>query len=119
MRPPDRRRHLKVIPSAPPPQSQKFPPLRCTYFAGKSELQVTLAASDTGVGGGVPPPGTEPVPGLGAVASVVHPAPDDVYLTVLLTPDRGGLYVEINDPSKKDREDDAIAVAQAVLAALH
>jgi len=109
----------KVIPSAPPPQSQKFPPYMCTYFDGKAELQVTLSPADTGVGGGVPAPGTVPVPGLGAGATVVHPSSDDVYLTVLLTLDQGALYVEINDPSNKDRKDDAIAVAQAVLAALH
>jgi len=109
----------KVVPSAPPPQSQKFPPLQCTFFDGKVQLQVTLASADTDVGGGVSPPGAEPVPGLGAGATVVHPGPDETYLTVRLSSDRGGLYVDIYDPSGKDRKDDAIAVAQAVLAAIH
>jgi hypothetical protein len=109
----------KVVPTAPPPESQKFFPLRCTYFNGTTQLQVTLSASDTDVGGGVPPPGTEPVPGLAAGATVVHPSSDETYLTVRLSPDRGGLYVDIYDPSGRDRKDDAVAVAQAVLAAIH
>jgi hypothetical protein len=109
----------KVVPSAPPPQSQKFPPLQCTYFNGKSQLQITLSPADTDVGGGVPPPGTEPVPGLAAGATVVHPGPNETYLTVRLSSDRGGLYVDINDPSGTDRRVDSIAVAQAVLAAIH
>lgn len=109
----------KVVPTAPPPQSQKFPPLQCTYFNGNVQLQVTLAWTDTNVGGGVPAPGTQPVPGLGAGANVVHPGPDETYLTVLLSPDQGGLYVDISDPSGTDRKDDAIAVAHAVLAAIH
>ena len=109
----------KVVPSAPPPQSQKFFPLECTYFNGSVQLQVTLASADTGVGGGVPAPGTVPVPGLGAGATVVHPGPDETYLTVRLSPDQGGLYVDISDPSGVDRTDDAIAVAQGVLAAIH
>jgi hypothetical protein len=106
----------KVTPSAPPPQSQKFPPLQCTYFNGTVQLQVTLAWADTDV---VPPPGTVPDPGLGAGAWSVHPGPDETYVTVLLSPDQGALYVDISDPSGNDRKDDAIAVAQAVLAKLH
>jgi hypothetical protein len=109
----------KVVPSAPPPQSQKFPPRQCTFFDGKVQLQVTLASADTDVGGGVPPLGTVPVPGLGAGATVVHPGPDETYLTVRLSPDQGGLYIDISDPSGADRTDDAIAVAQGVLAAIH
>ena len=109
----------KVVPSAPPPKSQTFFPLMCTYVSGQVQLQVTLASADTGVGGGVPPPGTEPVPGLGAGATVAHPGPDETYLTVRLATDQGGLYVDIYDPSGKDRKADAIAVAQAVLAKLH
>jgi len=46
------------------------------------------------------------------------PGPDETYVTVRLSPDQGGLYVDISDPSGTDRKDDAIAVAQAVLAAI-
>lgn len=42
---------------------------------------------------------------------MVHPSSDETYLTVRLSPDRGGLYVDISDPSGKDRKDDAVAVA--------
>ena len=108
-----------VVPSAPPPKSQTFPPYECTYSDGTIQLQVTLASSDTGVGGGVPAPGQEDVSGLGAAAFVVHPGSDETYLTVKLSPDQGALYVDIYDPSGKDRKDDAVAVAQAVLAAIH
>ncbi len=109
----------KVTPSAPPPQSQKFPPLQCTFFDGKVQLQVTLAPYDTGVGGGIPAPGTVAVPGLGAGAWSVHPGADEAYITVKLSADQGGLYVDILDPSGTDRTTDAVAVAQAVLAKLH
>ena len=109
----------EVVPTAQPPKSQTFPPYMCTYSNGAVQLQVTLASSDTDVGGGVPAPGQEDVSGLGAAAFLVHPGPDEAYLTVKLSPDQGALYVDIYDPSGKERKDDAVAVATAVLAAIH
>lgn len=109
----------KVTPSAPPPQSQKFPPFMCTFFNGTVQLQITLASTDVNVNGGQPPPGTVAVPGLGAGATAVHPGPNEAYVTVNLSPDVGGLYVDISDPSGADRTNDAIDVAKAVLAAIH
>ncbi|MGH2967275.1 MAG: hypothetical protein ACRDMH_18100 [Solirubrobacterales bacterium] len=61
----------------------------------------------------------EPSPGLAEGAYLQTQFVDDSYLQVILTKDRGALYVEVADHDGKDHKNDAIAVAQAVLAQLH
>ena len=105
-----------IVPNASAPQAQTFPPFRCTISNGTQVLEVTLGAYDTGR-----PTGAPTVSGFDAGAYAEHlnsGDPGEVYLTVLLTPDEGSLYVEIVDPSSLDRTDDAVAVAKAVLAAM-
>jgi hypothetical protein len=58
-------------------------------------------------------------PGLAAGGYFERLAPGDAYLTVLLTPDSGALYVEISAPDGRDHKDDTIAVAHRVLDQLH
>jgi hypothetical protein len=104
----------KLVPGATP-QSQTFPPYQCTVSNGTIALQVTLGAYDTGG----PVAGAESVSGLAAGGYFERLTPDDAYLTVLLAPDQGELYVEISDPSNADHKNDVIDVAKAVLANLH
>jgi len=90
-------------------------PVRCTYTNNTSVLEITVSGYDTGG----PVNGAEQIPGLAAGGYLERPLPDDAYLTVLLTPDHGEVYVEIAGHDGKDHKDEAIAVAQRVLAALH
>ena len=106
-----------LVPNAWPPQSQTFPPHKCTISNGTQVLEVTLGPYDTGR-----PDSAPRVSGFDAGAFAEHLSsgdPGEVYLTVLLTPDVGSLYVEIVDPASPDRTDDAVAVAKRVLASLH
>lgn len=103
-----------IVTNASEPQSQQFPPYKCTVTNDTSVLEITIGAGDTG--GAVS--GAEEVPGLAAGGYFERLAPGDAYLTVLLSADVGELYVEIVDPSGTDHKDDAIAVAQRVLADL-
>jgi hypothetical protein len=95
-------------------QPSPFPP-RCTYTNNTSVLEITIGAYDTGG----PVTGAEQIPGLAAGGYLTRPTPDDAYLTVLLAPDQGELYVEVAGHDGKDHKDDAVAVAQRILAALH
>jgi hypothetical protein len=105
----------KLVPGASPPQSQKFAPFKCTITNGTSVLEVTLGAYDTGG----PVNGAELIPGLAAGGYFERlGGPDDAYLTVLLSQDQGELYVEVAGHDGKDHKDDAIAVAQYILARL-
>lgn len=105
----------KIISGASSPQSQTFPPYSCTISNGTSVLQVTIGAYDTGG----PVQGAEVIPGLAAGGYLERPAADDAYLTVLLDKAQGELYVEVAGHDGKDHKDDAIAVANGVLARLH
>jgi len=105
----------KIISRSSSPQSQTFPPYSCTITNRTSVLQVTIGAYDTGG----PVQGAEVIPGLAAGGYLERPAADDAYLIVLLDKDQGELYVEVAGHDGKDHKDDAIAVANAVLARLH
>jgi hypothetical protein len=100
-----------IVPNASAPQSQKFPPYRCTISNGTSVLQVTVAAYDA-VDPLIP---NEPVAGLGTAAYLQKQQPDNAYIKVILDPAGGALYVEVAGHDGKDHGDDAIAVAQRVL----
>ena len=105
-----------IVPNASAPHAQTFPPFRCTISNGTQVLEVTMGGYDTGR-----PTGAPTVSGFDAGAFAEHlnnGDPGEVYLTVLLTPEVGSLYVEIVDPSSPDRTDDAVAMAKAVLAAM-
>jgi hypothetical protein len=105
----------KLITGAAAPQSQLFPPLRCRVDNGTSVLEITLAPYDA-----VDPlQPNEPVAGFPNAAYVQTQFVDDSYLQVLLSKDQGALYVEVAGHDGKDHKDDAIAVAQAVVAQLH
>lgn len=105
-----------LVPNGSAPQSQTFPPFKCTISNGTQVLEVTLGAFDTGR-----PTGAPTVSGFDAGAYAEHLNSGDlgeVYLTVPLSPDVGSLYVEIVDPSAGDRTADAVAVAKRVLDAI-
>lgn len=110
----------KLVPGGSAPQSQLFPPLKCTVTNQVSVVEISfLSSAATGE-----IPDTESIPGVGLEAhySKVNGI-DDAYLTVYLSEDGYGsgevLYVEIAGHDRKDHRDDAIAVAKAVLAKLH
>lgn len=112
----------QIIPGASAPQSQTFPPYRCTISNGTSVLEVTIGAYDTGgaeyLKGGLVN-GGKSVSGLAAGAYLENLAGvDDSYLTVLLNADQGQLYVEVAGHDGKNHDDEAIAVATKVLASL-
>jgi len=103
-----------IVPNASPPQSQQFPPYKCTVSNGTSVLEITIAAYDA-VDALIP---NEHVDGLGATAYLQKQMVDDAYLKVVLDPAGGAIYVEVAGHDGKDHGDDAVAVAQRVLAAL-
>jgi len=103
-----------IVPNASTPQSQTFPPYRCTISNGTSVLEVTIGAYDA-VDPLIP---NEPVAGLGTAAYLQKQQPDNAYLKVILDPAAGALYVEVAGHDGKDHGDDAIAVAKRVLDAL-
>ena len=103
-----------IVPNASAPQSQQFPPYKCTVSNGTSVLEITIAAYDA-VDPLVP---NETVAGLGTQAYLQKQTPDNAYLKVILDPNGGAVYVEVAGHDGKDHGDDAIAVAQRVLAAL-
>lgn len=103
----------KLVPGGAAPQSQLFPPLRCTVSNQVSVLEISfLSAASTD-----PVPGAESIGGVGEAAYLEKPLPDDAYLTVMLG---GGavMYVEVAGHDGKDHADDAVAVAKAVIAKL-
>jgi hypothetical protein len=96
------------------PQSSPIPP-KCTFSNDNQVLEITIAGYDTGG----PVPGAEQVPGLAAGGYLERLTPGEVYLTVLLDPDHGKLYVEmVAGDDGKDHKVDAIAVARRVLSQL-
>lgn len=103
-----------IVPGGSAPQSQLFPPLKCTVSNGTSVLEISFLNVPID-----PVPGAESIPDLGEAAYLERPFPDDAYLTVILGTDPGGvMYVEVAGHDGQDHKDDAIAVAQAVIAQL-
>jgi len=106
----------RLVPSGAAPQSQRFPPLRCTISNQVSVLEVTI---DGGFGAVEPIPGAEVIPDLGQAAYLEVSFVDDAYLTVVLGTDPdAALHIEVAGHDKKDHKEDAIAVARAVIAKL-
>jgi len=103
-----------IVPGASAPQSQKFPPYRCTVSNGTSVVEVTIGAYDA-VDPLVP---NEPIAGLGTAAYLQKQTPDDAYLKIVLDSSGGAIYVEVAGHDGKDHGNDAIAVAKRILAAL-
>jgi hypothetical protein len=106
-----------LVPNANDPQSQTFPPLKCTVSNGVEVVEITyqsfVAAENTG--------NAPTTAGLGEVAWLEPDYPvDDAWLTVVLNSGEpaGTLYVEVVTGDGVDRGDDAIAIAQAVIAEL-
>jgi hypothetical protein len=104
----------QLVPGAAAPQSQTFAPFRCTISNGTVTLEITLGAYD----GGGPVSGAQAVPDLAAGGYFELLTPDNAYLTVLLTPDQGKLYVKLASQDGADHQADVVAVAKRVLAAL-
>jgi hypothetical protein len=105
----------KLVPGASAPQSQLFPPLKCTVSNQVSVLEITFLSSASTD----PVAGADPVDGVGEAAYLEEPFPDDAYLTVMLGGgSRAVMYVEVAGHDGKDHSDDAIAVAEAVIAQL-
>jgi hypothetical protein len=103
----------ELVPNANDPQSQQFPPQKCTVSNGVATVEITyqgFVAAEMG-------PGAESIPGLGENAWLEPDYPvDDAWLTVVLDSDPAGtLYVEVVTGDGVDRGDDAIAIAQAVI----
>jgi hypothetical protein len=103
-----------LVPGGSAPQSEQFPS-RCTVSNGTAALQITISVYDSVE----PPQGAESVPGL-AEGAYFEPTGflDDAYLKIVLSKNGGALYVEMAGHDGKDHKDDAIAVAQAVIAKL-
>jgi hypothetical protein len=102
-----------LVPGASDPQSQQFPPLRCTVSNGVSVLEITyqgFVVADMA-------PGAASISGVAENAWLEPGYPvDDAYLTVILGSDPAGtLYVEVAGHDGIDHGDDAVAVAQAVI----
>lgn len=95
------------------PQSSPIPP-KCTFSNDSMVLEITIAGYDTGG----PVAGAEQVPGVASGGYFERLAPGDAYLTVLLDPDHGELYVEVTGPDGKDHKADVIEVAKRVLSQL-
>ena len=109
----------KIVPGGGAPQSEQYP-RRCSVSNGKSVLEITI---ETGLITPTDPvKGAEYIPGLalGGYLERLDPVSrGDTYLTVILGRDPNGLlHVEIAGHDGKDHKEDAIAVAQAVLAQL-
>ena len=109
----------ELVPGASDPQSEEFP-MRCTVSNGVQALQVTYQSSS----GAEPGPGATSIPGIAENAWLAPDYPvDDAFLSVILFTDPSGLgastlYVEMAGHDSIDHGDDAIAVAQAVIAQL-
>ncbi|MDP9468692.1 MAG: hypothetical protein M3P32_08160 [Chloroflexota bacterium] len=100
-------------------QAEEFPS-RCTASNQVQALQVSYQDFS----GAEPGPGAISIPGMGENAWLEPDYPvDDAYLTVILFTNLNGLgastlYVEMAGHDGIDHGDDAIAVAQAVIAQL-
>src|SRR5213080_2911023 len=109
----------KIVPNANAPTREQYP-RRCNISNGTSVLEITI---ETGIATPVDPiNGAEFIPGLaeGGYLERLDPhSRGDIYLTVILGKDpRGLLHVEVAGHDGKDHKDDAIAVAQDILAHL-
>jgi hypothetical protein len=105
----------RIIPDGSAPQSQQYPP-RCTVTNQVSVLEITI---DAGSGAVEPVQGAEVIQSLGEGGYLERLLPDDAYLTVVLGKDPdAALHIEVAGHDGKDHKDDAIAVAEAVLAGL-
>lgn len=100
-----------IVPNAPPPQEEQFPP-RCSVYGDKTAMEISL---DAFVSLGDRPAGAETVSGLGTGAYLEHLAPGNFYLSIGLSADGGVLHVEVNNQDGKDHKDEAVNVARAVL----
>ena len=104
----------RIVPGGAAPQSQKFPPFKCTVSNQTQVLEITVGGYDA-----VDPLNpAETLSGLGTTAYYQAQQPDDAYVKVVLSPDQGALYVEVAGHDGKDHKADAIAVAQYALAHL-
>ena len=109
----------ELVPGSADLQAEEFPS-RCTASNQVQALQVSYQ----GFSGAEPDPAASPISGLGEHAWLEPNYPvDDAYLTVILFTDPNGLgasvlYVEMAGHDGIDHGDDAIAVAQAVIAQL-
>ena len=109
----------ELVPGASDLQAEEYPS-RCTASNGVQALQVSYQGSS----GAEPGPGATSIPGIAENAWLEPGYPvDDAYLTVILFTDPSGLgastlYVEMAGHDGIDHGDDAIAVAQAVIAQL-
>jgi len=112
-------RVAELVPDASDPQSQQFIPLKCTVSNGVSVLEITYQGYVIAEKG----PGASSISGIAEDAWLEPDYPvDDAYLTVILSSDpnaSGTLYVEVAGHDGIDHGDDAIAVAQAVIAQLN
>lgn len=102
-----------LVPHSTGPQAQGSPP-SCEITDGTSSVVVTIDATATTAA----PTGAQPVPGVVGSAFVDHPAPGDTRVTVLLTPDKGRLTVEVTTADGVDHTTEAVGIAQAVIAKL-
>lgn len=102
----------EIVPDGGPPEGEQFPP-RCSVY-GTSVVQITLSPYDA-----VDPlDPAETVSGLGTTAYLQRADAQHGYIKVILSPDAGALYVEVVSDNERDPGEDAIAVAEAVLAML-
>jgi len=97
------------------PVEEQFP-TRCSVYGAKTAMEFTIAPFDTG--GRQAPADAKAIPGLGAGAWIQNLAPGNFYLTVLLAPDAGSLYAEVNNQDGEDHTDQVVDLAKAVLAKL-
>jgi hypothetical protein len=106
----------ELVPGASEPQSQLFIPLKCTVSNGVSVLEITYQSFVVAEMG----PDAESISGIAENAWLEPGYPvDDAYLTVIFGSDPAGtFYVEVAGHDGVDHRDDAIAVAQAVIAEL-
>jgi len=103
----------EIVPDGGPPEGEQFPP-RCSVYGSTSVVQITLSPYDA-----VDPlDPAETVSGLGTTAYLQRADAQHGYIKVILSPDAGALYVEVVSDNERDPGEDAIAVAEAVLAML-
>jgi hypothetical protein len=107
---------LRFAPEAKPPIEEKLGSVSCVMGAPKGGIQITF---DTGP---YPSPGpvAKAISGIGGGGSVERldsTSPGDVYLSISLG-DNYNLRVEVTVHDGKDHEEDALAIARAVIGQL-
>jgi hypothetical protein len=104
-----------IVPGGAAPVSRQYP-LACTVTNQVQVLETTIStfsSIDT-------VNGAEQIPGIATDAFLERLIEDQVYLSVVLGRDPGAmLYVEVVGNDGKDHKQDAIDVANAVIARLH